>query len=85
MDEWNFQADTAELELKQIDKQIIAAEIRLAIAEKELENHNLQMEQSKEVDDYMRSKFTNAELYDWMVGTDFNRLFPKLSIGLYNS
>jgi len=67
-DDWDFQGKSAELELKQIDKQIIAAEIRLAIAEKELENHELQMEQSKEVDDYMRSKFTNAELYDWMVG-----------------
>jgi hypothetical protein len=67
MDEWKFQAKSAELELKQIDKQIAATEIRLAIAEKDLENHSLQMEQSQEVDDYMRSKFTNAELYDWMV------------------
>ena len=68
MDEWKFQSKTADLELKQIDKQILAAEIRLAIAEKELENHDLQMEQSREVDDYMRNKFTNAELYDYMVG-----------------
>lgn len=67
MDEWKFQSKSAELELKQIDKQIVAAEIRLSIAEKEIENHNLQMEQSAEVYDYMRSKFTNAELYDWMV------------------
>lgn len=67
MDDWKFQAKSAQLELKQIDKQIIAAEIRLAIAEKDLENHSLLMEQSREVDDYMRSKFTNAELYDWMV------------------
>ena len=68
MDDWKFQAKSAELELRQIDKQIIAAEIRLAVAEKEIENHSLQMEQSKKVDDYMRSKFTNAELFDWMVG-----------------
>jgi Tc toxin complex TcA C-terminal TcB-binding domain/Neuraminidase-like domain/Salmonella virulence plasmid 28.1kDa A protein len=67
-DDWKFQAKSAQLELKQIDKQIIAAEIRLAIAEKEMENHSLQMEQSKEMDDYMRGKFTNTELYDWMVG-----------------
>jgi len=67
-DDWDFQANSANLELKQIDKQIIASEIRLAIAEREIENHSLQMEQSREVDDYMRSKFTNTELYDWMVG-----------------
>ncbi|WP_221392088.1 hypothetical protein [Dyadobacter sp. NIV53] len=68
MDDWKFQAKTAELELKQIDKQIVAAEIRLSIADKDLQNHAQQMEQSAEVDDYMRSKFTNLELYDWMKG-----------------
>lgn len=67
MDDWKFQAKSAELELKQIDKQIVAAEIRLAIAEKDLENHDQQTEHSREVDDYMRSKFSNYELYDWMV------------------
>ena len=67
-EDWKFQAKTAELELRQIDKQLIAAEIRLAIAEKDIENHDLQMEHSLEIDDYMRSKFTNAELYDWMAG-----------------
>jgi len=67
-DEWKFQAQSAETELKQIEKQIAAAEIRLAIAEKELENYDLQIENSKAVDDFVRSKFTNAELYDYMVG-----------------
>ncbi|WP_353196142.1 neuraminidase-like domain-containing protein [Parapedobacter defluvii] len=68
MDEWQFQTRSADLELKQIDKQIAAAEIRLAIAEQDLENHQLQMDQSREVDDYMRSKFSNTERYSWMVG-----------------
>ena len=66
-DDWNFQAKSAELELKQMVKQIAAAEIRLAIAEKDLENHNLQVEQSQEVDDLLKSKYTNQELYDYMV------------------
>ncbi len=67
MDDWKFQAKTADLELKQIDKQILAAEIRLSITEKELQNHEQQIENTKQVDDYMRSKFTNAELYGYMV------------------
>ncbi len=66
MDDWTFQKQSADLELKQIDKQIAAAEIRLAIAQKELENHDLQKEQSKEVDDFLRNKFTNEELYNYM-------------------
>jgi len=39
--EWDYQSQSAEKELTQIDKQIAAAEIRLAIAEKDLENHDL--------------------------------------------
>jgi len=66
-DDWQFQTKTAELELKQIDKQLIAAQIRLAIAEKDLSNHEVQIEQSQKVEDYLRSKFTNAELYNYMV------------------
>ncbi len=66
-DDWNFQAKSAELELKQMVKQIAAAEIRLAIAEKDLENHDLQIEQSQEVDDFLKSKYTNEELYNYMV------------------
>ena len=59
MDDWKFQAKSAELELKQLDKQILAAEIRLAIAEKDLENHDVQIEHAQAIDDYLRSKFTN--------------------------
>jgi hypothetical protein len=66
-DDWIFQTQSADLELKQMDKQIAAAEIRLAIAEKDLENHDLQIEQSQEVDDFLKSKYTNEELYDYMV------------------
>lgn len=67
-DEWNLQEDLAAKEKDQIDKQIAAAEIRKAIAEKDLENHDKQIENAKAVDEYMRSKFTNQELYNWMVG-----------------
>jgi len=49
------------------EKQIAAAEIRLAIATRDLENHDLQIENAKQVDEFMRGKFTNRDLYDWMV------------------
>ena len=66
-DDWKLQEDLASKELDQIDRQIAAAEIRTAIAEKELENHDLQVENAKEVDAYMQDKYTNRELYDWMI------------------
>ena len=66
-DDWKLQEKLATKELDQIDRQIAAAEIRVAIAEQELKNHDLQVENAKEVDTYMRGKYTNRELYDWMV------------------
>lgn len=67
-DEWKLQEKMADKEMEQLDKQIATAQIRVAIAEKDLSNHDLQTNNAKEYDDFMRDKFTNRELYDWMVG-----------------
>jgi hypothetical protein len=67
-DEWDFQKELAVKEIEQIDKSIAAAELRIAITEKELDNHVLQIENAKATDDFMRSKYTNEELYQWQVG-----------------
>lgn len=66
-DDWKLQEKLAETEIKQIDKQILAAEIRKAVAEKDLENHNMQIENAEEAKTFMKDKFTNQELYNWMV------------------
>lgn len=66
-EDWKLQERLASKELEQFDKQILAAEIRLAIAELELRNHDLQVENAQEMDVFMHDKFTNRELYDWMV------------------
>lgn len=67
-DDWKLQERLATKELASIDKQITAAEIRKEIAETDLKNHELQIENAKKTDDFMRSKFTNKDLYDWMIG-----------------
>jgi len=59
MDDWKFQAEQAKTDIEQLEKQILSSEIRLAISERELSNHRLQMEQSAEADEFMRNKFTN--------------------------
>jgi hypothetical protein len=66
-DEWDFQADLATKELAQVAQQITAATIRASIAQGELDNQDLQITQSQDVYDYLKGKYTNAELYDWMV------------------
>lgn len=67
-DDWQFQASQAALEISQLGEQINTATIRVKIAEQELANHDLQITNSSEVSDFLRDKFTNEELYDWMVG-----------------
>jgi len=67
-DDWQFQAASAAKELEQLDRQILAAQIRLNIAQNELSNQELQIEHASAVDAYMRSKFSNIDLYAWMQG-----------------
>ncbi|HTE58256.1 MAG TPA: neuraminidase-like domain-containing protein [Verrucomicrobiae bacterium] len=67
-DDWKLQERVAQKELDSIAKQIVAAEIRKEIAETDLKNHDLQIENAKETDKFMHSKFTNDQLYQWMIG-----------------
>jgi hypothetical protein len=67
-DEWLHQSELILSEITQIGKQMYAASMRLAIATLELKNHEQQIQNAREVDDFMQDKYTNQELYDWMVG-----------------
>jgi hypothetical protein len=67
-DDWDLQKDLAVREIEQTDRSIAAAELRVAIAERELENQVLQIEDAEATDEFMRSKYTNEELYQWQVG-----------------
>ena len=65
--EWKFQLQTATLELTQIQKQIDAAGIRIQIAEQELASHDLQIDNASAVADFLLTKYTGQDLYNWMV------------------
>jgi hypothetical protein len=65
-DDWVHQSKLALGELKQIEKQIIAAEIRKAIAEQELEHHDAQIDNAQQAADLLHDRFTNQQLYRWM-------------------
>ncbi len=65
--EWQFQVDQAKREIERIEKDQLASEIRMAIAEKEIADQEQQIANSEEADLFLRDKFTNAQLYGWMV------------------
>ena len=79
--DWAFQSKLAAGEITQIFKQLRAAQIREAIAERELENHRQQIKHAEEIEffltgeknsewtqkiDSTEKKTTNKALYTWM-------------------
>lgn len=65
-DEWKHQVEVITIEIQQIERQILASERRRDIALMELNNHQQQIDNSAEVQDFLRDKFTNHSLYLWM-------------------
>jgi hypothetical protein len=63
-----MQANTAGYEIKNIDKQILTQQIRINIANQEIVNQQKQIDNAQEVEEFLRDKYTNEELYSWMEG-----------------
>jgi hypothetical protein len=61
-------------ELVQIGRQLIGSLIAEQTARREYLNVKKQIEQSQEMDRFLREKFSNAELYGWMQG-ELSRLY----------
>ncbi len=73
---WQNDLKLAGQELVAMERQIAAAQIRQIISEKDLQNHEKQIDQAKELDDFYKGKFTNIGLYKYMA-TTLNRLFSQ--------
>ncbi len=63
LEEWIHQVEILDIEIHGLERQILGSERRRNIALQELNNHQRQTEHSKEVQDFLREKFTNHELY----------------------
>ena len=64
--DWKHQVETAKRDISQIEKQITAAEIRRDIAVHSLEVHEKTIEQSEEVFEFFREKFSSFGRYTWL-------------------
>lgn len=81
-EEWALQRDVASYEIAQMDKQIAGSKIRQDMLRRELEIHQKGIEQAKDYEDYLKAKFTNEELYQWMVGRLSSVYFQTYRIAL---
>jgi hypothetical protein len=64
---WNLQKDLALADIDRINQQKVAAEVKLEIANKEYDNAMMRTRHAQEIADYYDEKFTNEDLYNWMI------------------
>lgn len=60
------QANVAGYEIKNIDKQMLTQQIRINIAQQEITNQQKLIDNAQEVEEFLRNKYTNQDLYSWM-------------------
>lgn len=65
--EWVLEQQTAQFDLAEIEQQMTIAQIQLSLTEHELTVHRRSIKQSQEIADFYRRKFTNEQLYNWMI------------------
>ncbi len=73
-DDWILQYNLAAHELMQTGRQILTSLIAEQSAHREYLNTQQQIANAQEVDQYLREKYTNEELYLWMQG-EVSRLY----------
>lgn len=67
-EEWIFEQQEAEETMEQVEKEIAAAKTRKEILTRELAIHNARIAQAADHEAFLNAKFTNGDLYQWMIG-----------------
>lgn len=80
MDDWQFQVQSATKELEQLAQQVASAEKKIEIAQTEIDNQDLQINNSQAVQDFLSNKYTNQDLYQWLVGQISQTYFQSYNL-----
>jgi hypothetical protein len=67
-EEWQHELELLGKEKAQIEKRIAETQLKLEISSAELRRHDLEVENARKVQTYLRDKYTNEQLYGWMLG-----------------
>ena len=76
--DWTLQRDLAGYDMAQIDAQIQGANCQIRRRNSKSRSRNARSSQNKAVSDFYRSKFTNQELYEWMIAAPFRSSLPDV-------
>ena len=67
-EEWQHELDLLAKEKAQVEKRITETQLKLEICSAELRAHDIDVENARKVQTYLRDKYTNQQLYGWMLG-----------------
>jgi hypothetical protein len=67
-EDWNEKIAETNIDVTKTNLQLAGAELALQVAQQNQINHQTQMDQLQRQIDFLTAKFSNEELYDWMVG-----------------
>lgn len=81
-DDWTLEMKSADYEIKQIRKSIESAKIQIEIAKQDLAIHLKTIDQAKENENFLKSKFTNKDLYSWMLARVSSLYFQTYKLAL---
>lgn len=66
--EWNLQKESIVYEINRLNKEMESMKLRHIIGQQDLAIHLKSIERTKAEEDFLRSKFSNQDLYQWMIG-----------------
>jgi hypothetical protein len=67
-EDWTFQQQTAAYDVSRIQEDMAGLQTQLSSAQQDLAILQKQIEQNTAITNFLQSKFTNQQLYAWMVG-----------------
>ena len=67
-EDWELQKNMAQHDVEQIKCQLEALHYQQKVAQNEVDLLNKNVEQEQKVEKFLKTKFTNEQLYQWMVG-----------------
>jgi hypothetical protein len=78
--EWQFQLTLANDELTQVNTQIEAAQNKITMATQDEQNQQLLIQNAENISAYLTDKYTNQQLYTWMVTQLSNVYFQSYQL-----
>src|SRR6202020_1689150 len=79
-DDWTLEGTLAADEIARIEAEKVLAEVRIDIATKEKDAEAIGVKTAREVEAFLREKFTNEELYEWMLGQTSTTYFQAYQL-----